>query len=194
MGRERREEGERVCSSVLARTRADLVQPAWGGATPSSSQHSKCSAGPAGQREGLVGESAPTSARSHAARRAGWWRASFALRARGVTARHEDLSAAASTTLERSASTVAHGTRTMRERRRRRATVSRERRGRASGSLARGRTDARGVPACRPCLARPLLPLIRRCGWGVQSSRPALSRFKSMRLALIDLDFTPSIL
>ena len=154
MGRERREEGERVCSSVLARTRADLVQPAWGGATPSSSQHSKCSAGPAGQREGLVGESAPTSARSHAARRAGWWRASFALRARGVTARHEDLSAAASTTLERSASTVAHGTRTMRERRRRRATVSRERRGRASGSLARGRTDARGVPACRPCLAR----------------------------------------
>ena len=71
-----------------------------------------------------------------------------------MTARHEDLSAAASTTLERSASTVAHGTRTMRERRRRRATVSRERRGRASGSLARGRTDARGVPACRPCLAR----------------------------------------
>jgi hypothetical protein len=36
------------------------------------------------------------------------------------------------TTLERSASTVAHGTRTMRERRRRRATVSRERRGRAA--------------------------------------------------------------
>ena len=147
MGRERRGEGERVCSSVLARTRADLVQPAWGGATPSSSQHSKCSAGPAGQREGLVGESAPTSARSHAARRAGWWRASFALRARGVTARHEDLSAAASTTLERSASTVAHGTRTMRERRRRRATVSRERRGRA----ARARTAC----SCRPWRARP---------------------------------------
>ena len=46
----------------------------------------------------------------------------------GGAARREDLTAAASATLERSAGTVAHGTRAARERLRRRAKVSRGRR------------------------------------------------------------------
>ena len=57
----------------------------------------------------------------------------------GGVAHHENLSAAASATLERSAGTVAHGKRAARERRRRRSKVSRRRRADRAPLARRGR-------------------------------------------------------
>ena len=57
----------------------------------------------------------------------------------GGLARREDLTAAAAATLERSAGTVAHGTRAARERRRRRSKVSRRRRAGRAPPARRGR-------------------------------------------------------
>ena len=63
----------------------------------------------------------------------------------GGLARREDLTAAAAATLERSAGTVAHGTRAARERRRRRAKVLRRRRA--------GRARRRALGGARACRA-----------------------------------------
>ena len=57
----------------------------------------------------------------------------------GGVAHHENLSAAANATLERSAGTVAHGKRAARERRRRRSKVSRRRRAGRAPPARRGR-------------------------------------------------------
>ena len=57
----------------------------------------------------------------------------------GGVAHHENLSAAAAATLERSAGTVAHGKRAARERRRRRSKVSRRRRAGRAPPARRGR-------------------------------------------------------
>ena len=82
----------------------------------------------------------------------------------GGVARREDLTAAAATTLERSAGTVAQGTMAARERRRRSAKVSRGRRaGRARparcGRRVRVQRDSNGLGTGRPRQEAPALYL-----------------------------------
>ena len=82
----------------------------------------------------------------------------------GGVARREDLTAAASATLERSAGTVAHGTRAARERLRRRAKVSRGRRaGHARptrcGRRVRVQRDSNGLGTWDPRQEAPALYL-----------------------------------
>ena len=76
----------------------------------------------------------------------------------GGVAHRENLSAAASATLERSAGTVAHGKRAARERRRRRSKVSRRRRAGHAPPARRGRRVR--VPRAFKGRRRPL------CGGG----------------------------
>ena len=85
----------------------------------------------------------------------------------GGVAHHENFSAAATATLERSGGTVAHGKRAARERRRRRSKVSRRRRA--------GRRAVGGACACRARSNGRRIPLVVVGGGGSNSELPRIT-------------------